>query len=408
MYFCAMQETLFSMPVLEALSVVSINHRNAHAAQRGEYALCPEAAERLLLQAGELGLTDCLVLSTCNRTEVYGIAPVSLLMELLASESGHKSETLCAVAETHSGEAALQHLFRVSSGLESKIVGDYEILSQIKKSAALARKTGMLSTFFERLLNFALQASKKIKTHTLLSTGTVSAGFAALELIREYTAGQQHPRIMLLGVGQFGKGIGKNIREYLPEAELLVCNRTDARAQRFTELFGGHFLPFAQLEATLDDCDVIVLATSAAEPIVYEHHLPTRRKRLVLDLAVPQAAANCVREREDLEVLNIDLISERLADTEAQRQAEIPKAQAILEEIYSQCLAWYAIHRRRCFLHQVKANLNETLSLQTAPDSAAHTLRKAMSALAHDFRQPQSTGCQSLQTLSRFLPASSN
>jgi glutamyl-tRNA reductase len=162
--------------------LVGINYRKSDIAIRGKFSLSPEQSQQLLAQSLEKKFDSCFVLSTCNRTEVYGICedPEDLTDLLCIHTRGTKSD-FKEHGYIKRGIMAAEHLFEVAAGLDSQIIGDYEILSQLKRSAKIARQNGCMNSLMEKIINFALQASKEIKTTTKLSSGTVSVAYAAIK-----------------------------------------------------------------------------------------------------------------------------------------------------------------------------------------------------------------------------------
>ena len=160
--------------------VIGINYHKAETATRSSFAVCSNKHELITAFALAKDLKDVIVLSTCNRTEIYGIAHPEVLTGILCEATGNPLAVFQQHGYSLHGMQAVEHLFKVSAGLDSQIVGDYEILMQLKKAAKYAKEHGLLSSLTDRLVNFALQASKRIKSETKLSTGTVSVAYAAI------------------------------------------------------------------------------------------------------------------------------------------------------------------------------------------------------------------------------------
>src|SRR5688572_17785954 len=166
--------------------IAGINYRKSDVNVRGKFSLSPEQCEHLLRETILRQIPGAFVLSTCNRTEIYGISNQPReLIELLCMHTQGTVQDFIDHGYTFQGLAAVEHLFKVSAGLDSQIIGDYEILSQLKRAAKVARQQGCINSFMERVINYALQASKEIKSKTELSAGTVSVSYAAIEIIKE-------------------------------------------------------------------------------------------------------------------------------------------------------------------------------------------------------------------------------
>jgi glutamyl-tRNA reductase len=176
-------------------------------------------------------LDEVFVLSTCNRTEIYGFADsASQLINLLCDQTAGSKETFLSAAYIKNGQEAITHLFNVSAGLDSQILGDYEIIGQIKAAVKFAKKLGCINVMLERLINTVLQSSKAIKNQTELSGGTVSVSFAAIQYIREHVKSVADKKILLLGTGKIGKSTSKNLVHYLKTKNITLINRTEEKA----------------------------------------------------------------------------------------------------------------------------------------------------------------------------------
>ena len=175
------------IPVDKSISefwAIGINYKKTDAKVRGQYAINNDQYEQIRAQAAASNLKELFILSTCNRTEIYGLSPnADLLVDLLCSQTSGDKTTFNELAYIKNGVEAAKHLFDVSAGLDSQVLGDYEIIGQVKVAAKFSKKKGFIGPFLERLVNSALQASKSIKTNTQLSDGTVSVSFAAIQYI---------------------------------------------------------------------------------------------------------------------------------------------------------------------------------------------------------------------------------
>src|SRR5688572_4605924 len=191
--------------------VAGINYKKSDASVRGQFAICNEQYSRILERAEEQGLDEVFIISTCNRTEIYGFAYCShQLVELLCTETAGDVDCFKQSAYIKTGEEAIEHLFTVGAGLDSQILGDYEIVGQIKSAVKFAKEQGFVGAFTERLCNCVLQSSKLVKNNTELSGGTVSVSFAAVQYIRQAVADPSSKNILLLGTGKIGRNTCKN------------------------------------------------------------------------------------------------------------------------------------------------------------------------------------------------------
>src|SRR5688572_9864429 len=206
---------------------IGINYKKSNATTRGLFAVTTEQYAAILEKSTATGLAELFILSTCNRTEIYGFAEnAQQLINLLCSQTKGDIATFTELAYIKHGKQAIQHLFEVSAGLDSQILGDYEIVGQIKAAVRFSKERGFIGIFIERLVNFVLQSSKAIKNETAISGGTISVSFAAIQYIREKVAEIADKKIVLLGTGKIGRNTCKNLVDYLDTKNITLINRT--------------------------------------------------------------------------------------------------------------------------------------------------------------------------------------
>src|SRR3954469_8033436 len=183
---------------INSFFVVGINYKKSDASTRGLFAVTPDRYSAILQIAGTVGVNELFILSTCNRTEIYGFAHSSeQLIDLLCSQTVGDAATFKQAAYIKKGTSAIEHVFQVGAGLDSQILGDYEIVGQLKTAVKFAKEQGFVGGFTERLINSVLQASKQVKNNTELSGGTVSVSFAAVQYIRNKVANISNKNILL-------------------------------------------------------------------------------------------------------------------------------------------------------------------------------------------------------------------
>src|SRR5258708_18943701 len=221
--------------------VAGINYKKTDASIRGQFAISDEQYEKILSLPPAYHLNELFILSTCNRTEIYGFAEdAPQLIQLLCTQTIGNSTNFTELAYIKNGLAAIDHLFQVSAGLDSQILGDYEIVGQIKQAVRIAREHNFIGAFTERLVNCVLQSSKSIKNQTTLSAGTVSVSFAAIQFIKEKIHEVAAKKILLVGVGKIGRNTCRNIVDYLDTRDITLINRTEEKAAGLAEEMGVH------------------------------------------------------------------------------------------------------------------------------------------------------------------------
>src|SRR5882757_6414651 len=278
--------------------VAGINYKKTDAEVRGQFAINNDKYAKLLSLAPSLGIQELFILSTCNRTEIYGFAehPIQLIT-LVCSETEGTVNTFEEIAYIKKGPEAISHLFSVAAGIDSQILGDYEIVGQIKQAVKFARSKKMLGAFMDRLVNAVLQSSKAIKNQTSLSDGTVSVSFAAVQYIREKVADIQDKKVLLLGVGKIGRNTCKNLIDYLDATHIVLINRTEEKA---LELANELNLKHAPFEALAD-------------------HFQDSKPRLIIDLSVPCNVEPAARHLPGIQLVNVDELS-RMKDETLQKR----------------------------------------------------------------------------------------
>lgn len=396
---------------LDSFTVIGINYHKANAATRSDFAVCASRLEIITQSAKQHQINDLIVLSTCNRTELYGTAAAATMIGFLCSATQNSSAAFEDLGYVLHGMEAVDHLFKVAAGLDSQIIGDYEILMQLKKAARYAKENGLLGSLADRLVNFALQASKRIKSETQLSTGTVSVAYAAIEVIREKVTDIQHKNVLLVGAGKFGCNVARNILEYFPGANVSITNRTPVKAEDFARENGMQPVPYEQLARACDEADILITSTNANAFTILPEFFGSRKPRLLLDLSVPKCIDPAVQQRDGIVLMDVDQISAILDKTFAKRRAEIPKALAIISETLGEFVEWHKVFLHRHFLGQVKTKLYELSESDCCAASLQHgekdvIIQKAVKTLAVDLRTRTAKGCQYINTLHEYLKIS--
>lgn len=343
--------------IRERFCVAGISYRQADTAVRGLFSVDGELHKKILHAANAQGFKSVFVISTCNRTEIYGYANhphelASLLTRFTAGEFGE----FIHYGFFMQGKEAMHHLFRVAAGLDSQIIGDYEIQGQIKQAIAVARAENMIGPIMDRTLNFVFQASKKIRTTTGLSTGTVSVSFAAIEWL-QHKIGNRPLNALVIGTGKFGVNVCKNLLHYLPNISLTISNRTADKALAIADALHVKTLPYEMLATAIDSFDVIITSTASPDPIVLPGHFTTSRERFVVDLSVPANVDKSVAELPGMHFANVDDISVILEQNIARRHTEVPRAEAIIREFEEEFYNWLHTYKHTPAIKLFKQHL---------------------------------------------------
>jgi glutamyl-tRNA reductase len=398
--------------------IAGINYKKTDAAIRGQFAVSNDQYATLLTKAPEFGLHELFVLSTCNRTEIYGFAEsADQLINLLCTQTEGSPSTFTQLAYVKNGMAAIEHLFSVAAGLDSQILGDYEIVGQIKQAVKFSKEQGFTDSFMERLVNCVLQSSKAIKNQTNLSGGTVSVSFAAVQYIREKVADVAGKKILLLGVGKIGRNTCKNLVDYLDADHITLINRTHDKAAQLAEELDLHHAPLAELAQKIEESEIILVATNSVEPTIKRSHLEGKGDKLIIDLSVPFNVEESAQELPNVHLVNVDELSKLKDETLQMREAEVPKAWIIIREHIEEFLEWFEMRKHVPVFKAVKTKLKEIQTfpsyIQLTPETslcqtinADEKIQRVINGMASKMRQRNQRGCYYIEAINEFIAPS--
>jgi glutamyl-tRNA reductase len=398
---------------------VGINYKKTDAAIRGQFAISNEQYEKILALAPSHHLNELFILSTCNRTEIYGFADnATQLADLLCTQTAGDRDTFLELIYVKKGMAAVEHLFQVSAGLDSQILGDYEIVGQIKQAVKFARDRHFIGAFVERLVNCVLQSSKSVKNQTALSGGTVSVSFSAIQYIREKMADLGGKKILLIGTGKIGRNTCRNMVDYLGTHNITLINRTEDRAAELAAEVHVHHAAWEQLHTQVASSDIILVATNAEQPTLLYSHLEGQGDKLIIDLSIPCNVEKTVAGLPGVSLINVDELSKLKDETLLKREAEVPKANAIITEHIAELLEWQEMRRHVPVLKAVKTKLKE---LHTCPifnrlsgepfPSTLHTdqqIQRVLNGMATKMRHHNQGGCHYIEAINEYIATGNN
>lgn len=353
---------------------VGLSYRKADAEIRGKFSLGNTAKTALLEQAKQEGIESLVVISTCNRTEIYGYAqhPYQLI-KLLCDNSQGTVEEFQRVAFVYKNAEAIDHVFRVGSGLDSQILGDFEIISQIKTSFSESKSFGLTNAFIERLVNSVIQASKRIKNETELSSGATSVSFASVQYIMNNVTDIQNKNILLFGTGKIGRNTCENLVKHTKNDHIILINRTREKAEQVAGKFNLIVKDYDLLPLEVAKADVLVVATGAPMPTIDKDILDINKPLLILDLSIPKNVHSNVTELEGVTVVHLDDLSKITDTTLENRKKHIPAAEAIIEDIKSEFTDWTTARKFAPTINALKEKLT------TIKDTELNFQRKKIS-----------------------------
>ena len=390
--------------------VAGINYKKSDASIRGLFAISNDQYSSILARAAEQGLTELFIISTCNRTEIYGFAHCPHeLAALLCSETAGSFETFKEVAYIKNGIEAIEHIFQVGAGLDSQILGDYEIVGQLKTAVKFSKENGFVGAFTERLFNCVLQSSKLIKNNTELSGGTVSVSFAAVQYIRQLKRDHANLNILLLGVGKIGRNTCKNLVDYLDTNNITLINRSPEKAAALAKELGLRSAPLENLAEEVRRADIILVATNSPDPVIVKEHVDGHGDKLIIDLSIPYNVAPCARQLDNVQLVNVDELSKLKDETLKMRLAEVPKAKAIIRELMLEFNEWCEMRRHVPLLRDLKVKLKELyahptyIQTNTCPKKIDVQIQRVLNETAGKIKLQNQRGCQYIAALNDFI-----
>jgi glutamyl-tRNA reductase len=332
---------------------VGLNHETSPLEVRDALVLSDEEVGRAIRALRErAGASEALVISTCNRTEVYARGaelpnPPAFVAALLQEIKGlDLIGSGKSYLYTYREPDSIRHLFRVACGLDSQILGEPQITGQVKDSLTLAGKLGGSGPVMERLLDAALRCAKRARTETGIGRGPVSSAYAAVNLATKVLGSLADKKVLLIGAGEMAGLAACHFME-AGVAQFMVANRSKERAEKLGATIAARAISLEAIPVALPGADIVVSATSSNEPVVREaavrNAMKIRKNRplLFLDLAVPRDVEPQVSKLPNVFVHDLDALGQLVAQSLAQRRAEVPKVEAIIESEMARFLRWH-------------------------------------------------------------------
>lgn len=357
----------FNMSKTTTFYALGLSYKKADATIRGKFSLDTNAQSALIEQAKAEGIESLIVTSTCNRTEIYGFAnhPYELI-KLLCDNSNGSVEEFREVAYIYKNQDAVNHMFRVGTGLDSQILGDFEIISQIKIAFNQSKAKDLVNTFLDRLVNSVIQTSKKIKTDTEISSGATSVSFASVQYIIRNIENIGDKNILLFGTGKIGRNTCENLVKHTKNGHITLVNRTKNKAEKIAGKLNVIVKDYANLQEEIQQADVLVVATGAKNPTIDKTLLNLKKPLLILDLSIPRNVNPDVAQIEGVTLIHLDHLSQMTDDTLERRKRHIPAAEAIIEDMKLEFNTWMNGRKYAPTIHALKAKLNDIVASELA------------------------------------------
>ena len=336
---------------------IGLSYKKADAEVRGRFSVSENVQKDILTAGRQSSIQTLTLISTCNRTELYGFAHKAKdLIALLCEHTTGSISEFEKVAYVYQNQQAVSHLFKVGTGLDSQILGDFEIISQLRKSLSRSKKMGMLNPYMERLGNAVIQASKRIKNETEISTGATSVSFAAVQYILARVPYVSKKNILLFGIGKIGRNTCENLIKHTKNDHITLINRTKTKAEVIAGKFNLVVKDYANIQSQIAHSDIMIVATGAKQPTISKELLYLTKPLLILDLSIPKNVAPNVKQNNLVTLIHLDELSKVTDATLAHRQSQIPLALEIIKEIEIEFSTWA---QHRSFAPTIKALKNK-------------------------------------------------
>ncbi len=332
-----------------SLFVSGLSHRNAPVSVREQIAVEEDKLREILgdVQASSIA-TELVILSTCNRVEVYAVAEVpgearGAIFRHLCRQRGVDAASVEPVLYTHEDADAVRHAFRVASSLDSMMIGEPQILGQVKDAFALAQSCQSVGPTLHTLFAQAFAVAKKVRSETEIARHAVSVSFAAVELAKKIFAGLSGRAVLLVGAGKMGELAAKHLVEQ-GAFPIYVANRTWSRAQEMARVLAGTAVPFDDLIAAIGAVDIVITSTGATEPLVTRASVQglmhaRRRPLFFIDIAVPRNVDESVNTLDNVYVYDVDNLKSVVDANIRERSREAQRAEGIVEREVAKFLA---------------------------------------------------------------------
>ena len=394
-------EKLNNPKLKNSLHVIGISYKKTSAQIRGKFNLSFEASNKLIKNAKKQGISSIIINSTCNRVEIYAETnePNELIKLLCFNSLGNKSD-FKNFGYVLKNQKAIDHIFKVGTGLDSQILGDFEIIAQIKKSLKISKKLSAISPYLERLFSSVIQASKRIKNETKLSSGATSVSYAAVRYILDHVDDLQSKKILLFGVGKIGRNTCENLVKHTSNKQITLVNRTQEKAQKIAGKFKLIVKDIAELSTEISNSDILIVATSSTVPTVTNKTAVFNEKLLILDLSVPKNVDEKLKANPNINLLDLDYLSNVTDKNLNKRKKYIPKAEKIISETKKVFDNWVETRKYAPTVNALKTKLKEiqenkinllkkktsTFNDDNAKEVSEHLIQKITNQVANHLR----------------------
>lgn len=348
---------------MKDFKAVGISYHNTPLEIRELASLNESESNDFLIRLREtFDLSEAMVVSTCNRTEVYYLARKDLgkeVITLLATQKSISKNSLLKYCKRYGEFDSVHHLFDVSLGLDSQILGDIQISNQIKKAYQASADLGMAGPFLHRLLHTIFYANKRAVQETRLQDGNASLASVSVDLAKRFIENVSNPRIAIVGLGEIGQNVLENLHGV--EASITLLNRTKSKAEKLAVEPNIIVSNYEHLESVINESDIVISSVSSGSEIISKKNLTSNsfQHKLFIDLALPRSISSDLEEISGTTVYNIDQLSEKTKAAKAIREASIPDAKKIIEDSVASFSEWTEEMEVSPTIQKLKSTLDE-------------------------------------------------
>jgi glutamyl-tRNA reductase len=331
--------------MIDSFYSIGISHWNCPLEVREKFGIDKQQSTDFIKELKSLG-GSAFSVSTCNRTQVFAHnINVHQLKEKFIKYSGDQTDNFEKYGFVLENEEAIQNLFEVSTGIDSQILGDLQIFSQVKEGVDLAKNNGCINSHMDRLLQFVFQANKEVQSFTTISKGAASVAHAAVLKIKQKTKHlKEKKKILVFGTGEIGQRTLENLNSQT-KAEITIINRTEEKAKELAEVQKVNYAPIEQLSQEISKCDVIVVATASKDYTLKNEHISNlNSESLFIDLSVPRNIDPNISSNENVELVDMDELNSEADKTLGKRKKDIPKAKTIINLHKIEFEDWSKLH----------------------------------------------------------------
>tara|TARA_Y100000766_G_scaffold201615_1_gene173741 strand:- start:1 stop:1224 length:1224 start_codon:yes stop_codon:yes gene_type:complete len=396
--------------------VIGISYKNADLDIRGLFSLSDLQLHSLFLEAKEKKFDELMIINTCNRTEIFGWNNnTNDFINLLCKHSNGDIKTFEKYGYIITGKKAIKHLFRVGTGLDSQILGDFEIIGQIKQSLNRSKRLNLISGRLERLVNSVIHASKKIKNQTKLSSGATSVAYASVQYIVKNVKNISNKKIVLFGIGKIGRNTCENLLKHTKNEHIVLINRTQEKAEKIALKFPVLVKPYGELSSEISNADVLIVATSSSNPTITKDLIFNSKNLLILDLSIPRNVETQITELNNIKVVHLDELSQITDSTIEKRKKHIPKAELIINSNIKDYILWLSQRKfsptLKSFKEQVTQLKKEKLNCphnNFFSDKAEEIAEKITGQVASFLKENPNKVPETINLINKFLKVESN